>query len=89
MRAHTRGRRAAVRCAPGHALRALGPPPSPPGPLTLPTAGSRATYITADVYKVLNEDAKLADGVNMWEACSHEIGGEQMTIYRSGYSWGI
>ncbi|MFD4239624.1 adenylate/guanylate cyclase domain-containing protein [Streptomyces sp. NPDC058542] len=49
----------------------------------------RATYITPNVYKVLNEDAKLAEGVNMWEACSHEIGGEQMTIYGSGYSWGI
>ncbi|MFF4846191.1 adenylate/guanylate cyclase domain-containing protein [Streptomyces collinus] len=50
-------------------------------------AGTYRTYITADVYKRLDEQAKLSKGVNMWEARSAKVGGEQMTIYRSNYWW--
>ncbi|WP_331734868.1 adenylate/guanylate cyclase domain-containing protein [Streptomyces sp. NBC_00887] len=48
-----------------------------------------ATYITADVYKMLSPEAKLADGTDMWEARGSDIGGEWMTIYRSNYCWGL
>ncbi len=51
--------------------------------------GQYRTYITADVYKMLNETSKLSKGVDMWEARSAEVGGEQMRIYRSSYRWSV
>jgi len=50
-------------------------------------AGTYRTYITEAVYKRLDEGAKFAEGVDMWEALSAKVGGEQMTIYRSSYRW--
>lgn len=51
--------------------------------------GQYRTYITADVYKMLNEASKLSKGVDMWEARNAEVGGEQMRIYRSSYRWSL
>nr|WP_246260566.1 adenylate/guanylate cyclase domain-containing protein [Streptomyces typhae] len=51
--------------------------------------GQYRTYITADVYKMLNEASKLSEGVDMWEARNAEVGGEQMRIYRSSYRWSL
>ncbi|MFC8596673.1 adenylate/guanylate cyclase domain-containing protein [Streptomyces atroolivaceus] len=49
--------------------------------------GNYRTYITKDVYKRLDEKSKISKDVNMWEARSATVGGEQMTIYRSTYWW--
>ncbi|MCX4429214.1 adenylate/guanylate cyclase domain-containing protein [Streptomyces mirabilis] len=51
--------------------------------------GRYRTYITADVYKMLNERSKLSNGKDMWEARSDDVGGEHMTFYRSSYRWAI
>ncbi|MGW7134017.1 adenylate/guanylate cyclase domain-containing protein [Streptomyces bobili] len=47
------------------------------------------TYITADVYKRLNEDSRLSEGTDMWVSRDANIGGEHMTIYRSNYWWSL
>lgn len=51
--------------------------------------GTWRTYITAQVYNRLKDDAKLSEGTNMWEARNANVGGEQMTIYRSQYRWSV
>lgn len=45
------------------------------------------TYITADVYKRLDQTSKYSKGTEMWEARNADVGGEQMTVYRSNYRW--
>ncbi len=46
------------------------------------------TYITKEVYDMLNETAKFSNGVNMWTSeYWSEMG--YKTIYRSSYSWSI
>lgn len=52
-------------------------------------SGTWRTYITAQVYNRLKDDAKLSEGTNMWEARNANVGGEQMTIYRSHYRWSV
>ncbi len=45
------------------------------------------TYITADVYSRLRDEAKTSKGVNMWEARTWTW--NQSTIYRTTYYWTI
>ncbi|MEV7238061.1 adenylate/guanylate cyclase domain-containing protein [Streptomyces sp. NPDC051020] len=47
------------------------------------------TYITADVYKMLNQKAKVAEGTDMWVPKTDDVGGERMTFYRSTYWWEV
>ncbi|MEU5036034.1 hypothetical protein AB0G48_18025 [Streptomyces rubiginosohelvolus] len=51
--------------------------------------GNYRTYITTQVYYRLREDVKFAEGTNMWEETSAEVGGEWMTIFRSNYRWSV
>ena len=48
-----------------------------------------SSYITADVYKRLNESARLSNGNNMWEqrAWASGIAYGTNTIYRSSWWW--
>ncbi|MEU3901707.1 adenylate/guanylate cyclase domain-containing protein [Streptomyces sp. NPDC045251] len=50
-------------------------------------AGGYRSYITADVYKMLNEESQYSEGTDMWQQVSREVGGESMVIYRSTYWW--
>lgn len=53
-------------------------------------AGTYQTYITSQVYNKLSQDAKISGtGANMWEARTAEVGGEEMTIYRSSFWWKV
>jgi class 3 adenylate cyclase len=40
-------------------------------------------YISNNVYKRLAEDAKLADGKDIWESAQFTFAGEQETVYRT------
>lgn len=46
---------------------------------------SYPTYITAEVYDMLADEAKISNGANMWEACTWNAQGRR--IYRSTYWW--
>ena len=48
-----------------------------------------ASYISEDVYKRLDDSAKIASkqNKNMWEQCSFGWLGETWTIYRSNWRW--
>ncbi|MGP3687154.1 adenylate/guanylate cyclase domain-containing protein [Streptomyces sp. IBSNAI002] len=47
-------------------------------------------YITSDVYNCLLDASRFDnDGKDMWVSYSTEVGGEQMTVYRSSYYWGL
>lgn len=46
---------------------------------------SYPTYITAEVYDRLADEAKISNGANMWEACTWNAQGRK--IYRSTYWW--
>jgi len=49
--------------------------------------GNYATWITADVYRRLNESSKLSKGVDMWEKCKWLDHG--IDVYRSSYWWPV
>ncbi|MFE2839810.1 adenylate/guanylate cyclase domain-containing protein [Streptomyces mirabilis] len=51
--------------------------------------GTYRTYITSQVYNRLKDEVKISKGTNMWEARNADVGGEQMTIYRSNYRWSV
>lgn len=47
-------------------------------------------YITSDVYNCLLDASRFDDdGNDMWVSYRTEVGGEQMTVYRSSYYWGL
>ena len=48
----------------------------------------RSTYITAEVYNKLNDEAKLSAGINMWKPYKWN-GFDDRIIYGSTYSWTI
>ncbi|MEU1596637.1 adenylate/guanylate cyclase domain-containing protein [Streptomyces sp. NPDC005708] len=52
-------------------------------------SGTYRTYITSQVYNRLKDEVKITKGTNMWEARNADVGGEQMTIYRSNYRWSV
>jgi class 3 adenylate cyclase len=54
----------------------------------LTTLPEKATWITGDVYDRMLDEAKLSDGVNMWEA-RRWTSMNNMKIYCSSYKWGI
>lgn len=45
------------------------------------------TYISAAVYKKLNANSKLSDGVDMWNRTTRQLDKESHTVYRSTYRW--
>jgi class 3 adenylate cyclase len=46
------------------------------------------TYITKDVYDVLNKSAKISDGAEMWERMTWTAM-KGLTIYRSSWWWSV
>jgi adenylate cyclase len=48
------------------------------------------TYITAQVYKDMLDETRLAsDGRNMWTAVNVTLAGESWPCYKSGWTWSI
>jgi class 3 adenylate cyclase len=54
----------------------------------LATLPESYTYITKSVYDVINDEAKLSNGTNMWTAVKWNTF-DNSTIYRSGWTWAI
>ena len=45
------------------------------------------SYVTSDVYKMLNDEAKYSDGKDMWQKTTwSEVAGIE-TVYRSSWTW--
>ncbi|MBS1703687.1 MAG: adenylate/guanylate cyclase domain-containing protein [Armatimonadetes bacterium] len=51
--------------------------------------GTYRTFITADVYKKLSNEAKTSDGKNMWVEQAWSAPGGVDTIYKSSWGWVI
>lgn len=47
------------------------------------------TYMTEDAYNKMANDGKDSDGKDMWSPEMREVGGEQITVYRSSWGWVI
>jgi class 3 adenylate cyclase len=45
------------------------------------------SYITWNVYKYLNDDAKFSDGKNMWDERKIKLAGDEWDCYRSSWWW--
>lgn len=45
------------------------------------------TFISADVYNGLSDEAKFSNGANMWEKRTKKFAGTEETCYRSSYFW--
>jgi class 3 adenylate cyclase len=67
----------------------IGRPPSFAAKLSDVREHPHSTFISDAVYKVLADEAKLSNGVNMWESRTIQFAGVTETIYRSSYHWSL
>jgi len=65
----------------------IGRPPSFAAKLSDNREYPYCTFISADVYSRLAEEAKYSKGVDMWEKRSQTFAGVVETCYRSSYWW--
>ncbi len=70
-------------------LVSVGRPPNVAAKLSEVRNKPYRTYITADVFKRLNEASKYAgkDKRLMWQERSLTVGGQDTTVYRSSWQW--
>lgn len=65
----------------------IGRPPSFAAKLSDNREYPNCTFISAAVYNQIAEEAKLSNGVNMWEKRTMTFAGVKEVIYRSNYWW--
>jgi class 3 adenylate cyclase len=67
----------------------IGRPPSFAAKLSDVREHPHSTFISDAVYKVLLDEAKFSNGVNMWEPRTIQFAGATETIHRSSYHWSL
>lgn len=65
----------------------IGRPPSFAAKLSDNREYPYCTFISADVYDRLADDAKYSKGLDMWEQRTQQFAGAAETVYRSSYWW--